>query len=160
MPSATDAPSGAFSYQLPTRSSQKIDVLACDCRHNQLWWRWNRALDSASRAFSPPSRPAVQQVGQEDVELPVGVGHQWSIARRRRTRPPPSHGPPHLLHTTDLDLDILLVFPVMKKGLCWRIGFFVLYVEGVKKIHDVVRIDDFSIKQRADEFSILVAVGA
>ena len=48
----------------------------------------------------------------------------------------------------------------MKKGLCWRIGFFVLYVEGVKKIHDVVRIDDFSIKQRADEFSILVAVGA
>ena len=137
-----------------------MDVPACDCRHNLLWWRWNRALDSVSGTFPPPSRPAVQQVGQEGVELPVGVGHQWSIARRRRTRPPPSHGPPYLLHTADLDLDVLLVFPAMKKGLCSCLGFAVPIVEEFEKVHDVVRVDDCGIQQCADEFSVLVAVGA
>ena len=58
-------PWGAFSYQLPTTPSQKMDVPACDCRHNLLWWRWNRALDSASRAFPPPSRPAAQLVDEQ-----------------------------------------------------------------------------------------------
>ena len=38
-----------------------------------------RALDSVSRAFPPLSRPAVQQVGQEGVELPVGVGHHGPL---------------------------------------------------------------------------------
>ena len=33
MPSATDTPSGTFSHQLPTTSSQKVDVPDCDYRH-------------------------------------------------------------------------------------------------------------------------------
>ena len=59
-------------------SSQKVDVPACDCKHILLWWRWIWAR-VASRALPPPSRLAVQQVGQEGVELPVGVGHHGPL---------------------------------------------------------------------------------
>ena len=55
-------PSRAASHQLPTTSSQKVDAPACDCGHNLLWWRWSRALDSASRALPPPSRLVAQLV--------------------------------------------------------------------------------------------------
>ena len=39
-----------------------------------------------------------------------------------------------MLHTADLDLDVLLVFLVMKKGLCSCLGFAVPIVEEFEKV--------------------------
>jgi len=36
-PSATDGTWSIFSHQFPTTSSQKVDVLACDCGHILVW---------------------------------------------------------------------------------------------------------------------------
>ena len=60
-------PSGAFSHQLPTTSSQKVDVPACDCGHILVWW-WRSRARATSGALPPPSCLAAQLVKEMRVD--------------------------------------------------------------------------------------------